>query len=582
MIHTVSADRESFRPVRFEPGLNIVLADRHHDSDRKDTRNGVGKSVLIDIIHYCLGSQSLFPKNASRAFAGWSFRLDLTLGSDRGTVSRSVSNRGIVTVGGALRRLLAEPETRLLSSNERAVPVETWKRILGRKLFDLPDADSSDAGVPSFRSLAPYLARRQAGAYLDAVTSVAGQPASVRNIAISYLLGLNSEFAARCEELQKRKSALRSVDQAREAGLIGHSSRTIGELEARRVQLEQEVGISASALKSFRVHPQYESLQKDADDLTETLHQLANRNFTDSALITRYREAVEEEAPPKPLSLERLYTEAGVALSSTVRRTLEEAREFHRRIVVNRRQFLEGAISDLERAVQDRNEKIRKLTESRASVMAVLESHGALAEYTQLQEQHVSMSEELEAVRRALTERKGEEEQKRKIEEERSLLAQLVRQDYDERRPAREAAIRWFNENSRALYRSPGNLIINVKPNGYEYRAVIERSTSEGIERMQIFCFDLAVLQLQRHLERGMDFLIHDSLLFDPVDARQRARALERAHEVTTEMGAQYICTLNSDMVPEGDFSPDFDYRRFVRLRLSDESPEGRLLGIHY
>lgn len=271
-----------------------------------------------------------------------------------------------------------------------------------------------------------------------------------------------------------------------------------------------------------------------------------------------------------------------MALSSTVRRTLEEAREFHRRIVVNRRQFLEGAISDLERAVQDRNEKIRKLTESRASVMAVLESHGALAEYTQLQEQHVSMSEELEAVRRALTERKGEEEQKRKIEEERSLLAQLVRQDYDERRPAREAAIRWFNENSRALYRSPGNLIINVKPNGYEYRAVIERSTSEGIERMQIFCFDLAVLQLQRHLERGMDFLIHDSLLFDPVDARQRARALERAHEVTTEMGAQYICTMNSDMVPEEDFSPDFDYRRFVRLRLSDESPEGQLLGIHY
>lgn len=39
---------------------------------------------------------------------------------------------------------------------------------------------------------------------------------------------------------------------------------------------------------------------------------------------------------------------------------------------------------------------------------------------------------------------------------------------------------------------------------------------------------------------------------------------------------------MNPDMVPADDFSPDFDYRRFVRLRLSDESPGGRLLGIHY
>lgn len=568
--------------MRFEPGLNIVLADRRQNSTEKDTRNGVGKSVLIDIVHYCLGGRSSFPKTAARAFSGWRFRLDLTLGSDRGTVLRSVGEPESITVGGGLRRLLPEPEPRLPPSGERTVPVETWRRVLGRALFDLRDTDPAGERGPSFGRLVSYLARRQPGAYLDATTSFARQTASDRDIAISHLLGLNSEFVAGWAALQERVSALRSAKEVEEAGLVGYPPRTIGELEAHRVQLEQEVSVSASALESFRVHPQYESLQKEADELTETLHGLANQNFADNALVTRYREAVEEEAPPKALSLERIYAEAGVAFAPSLRRTLDEAREFHRGIVVNRRQFLESAISDLERAVHDRNERIRKLTEARASIMAILESHGALAEYTQLQERHVSMSEELEAVRREIIERKAYEEQKRKIEEERSRLARLVRQDYEERRPAREAAIRWFNENSRALYRSPGNLIIDVKPNGYECRAVIERGASEGIERMQIFCFDLAVLQLQRHLERGMDFLIHDSLLFDPVDARQRARALERAHEVTTEIGAQYICAMNSDMVPEGDFSPGFDYRRFVRLRLSDESPEGRLLGVHY
>ena len=99
---------------------------------------------------------------------------------------------------------------------------------------------------------------------------------------------------------------------------------------------------------------------------------------------------------------------------------------------------------------------------------------------------------------------------------------------------------------------------------------------------LKIFCFDLAMLQLQMQARAGIDFLIHDTLMYDSVDARQRALAFERAHAVTTALGGQYICTINSDMIPTDDFSEGFDFQERVRLTLTDATPAGSLLGMRF
>ena len=52
MIHSVTANHSSFHPVQFTPGLNVILAERTNTSTQKDTRNGLGKSTLIDIIDF--------------------------------------------------------------------------------------------------------------------------------------------------------------------------------------------------------------------------------------------------------------------------------------------------------------------------------------------------------------------------------------------------------------------------------------------------------------------------------------------------------------------------------------------------
>ena len=70
MIHSVTADRPSFKTVELKPGFNVILAERTKESTKKDSRNGLGKSTLIEIIHFCLGG---YPKYR-RILFGFLFR----------------------------------------------------------------------------------------------------------------------------------------------------------------------------------------------------------------------------------------------------------------------------------------------------------------------------------------------------------------------------------------------------------------------------------------------------------------------------------------------------------------------------
>lgn len=68
------------------------------------------------------------------------------------------------------------------------------------------------------------------------------------------------------------------------------------------------------------------------------------------------------------------------------------------------------------------------------------------------------------------------------------------------------------------------------------------------------------LISFARERGLGIDFLIHDSTIFDGVDPWQHAHALELAAAMAAKHGFQSICTLNTDMVPASDFSPGFDF----------------------
>ncbi len=199
-----------------------------------------------------------------------------------------------------------------------------------------------------------------------------------------------------------------------------------------------------------------------------------------------------------------------------------------------------------------------------------------------LQEIYLDNVANLNEINKRIAELKQFEEEKSTLKIEKERLLQRARRDREERNEQAELAINLFSTNSRFLYDVPGTLVINVDDNGFSFRVEIRRDGSEGIDKMKIFCYDLMLAQLWSEHDTSPRILIHDSTIFDGVDERQVALALQLADRESRRLGFQYICTLNSDMVPRSEFPLDFDFDSFVRLKLTDESEEGGLLGISF
>ena len=577
MIHSITANQPSFRRVELTPGLNVILADRTEESSRKDTRNGLGKSTLIEIIHFCLGAKVFRGRGlAIPALEDWAFTMQISLRSERITVTRAVASPNTVVVTGLSDERDVPPADLM---EERSFTQAQWRAFLGRALFSLPAPDAPKYN-PSFRSLISYFVRRGHDAFGDPFTHSRHQQTWDMQLHVALLLGLEWRHAAQWQAIKDRDKDLKSLRKLVKRDAVPHLGGSVGELEAEWVTLAQEIEDSSRALDSFRVHPEYESIRHEANQLTEELHREANDNVVASRRLNLYRQAVESEEPPSADSIENVYKEMGVVFSEQVRRSLAEAREFYGLVVRDRRRFLEKEIYRLENQIAETDRRIRALTEDRARLLEILSTHGALEEMVKLQERHVTKCHELERVKEQIEHRRQMESEERRVARERADLADLAAHDHEERRDIWNTPVRLFNLNSQALYRVPGRLVIDTTDSGLKFNIEISKSGSDGISKMKIFCLDLALLAFSAGHGLQIDFLVHDSEMYDGVDSRQRAAAIQRACEVADTTGTQYICALNSDMVPYDEFRDEFAFDEHVRLRLTDGDPAGTLLGM--
>lgn len=582
MIKSVRANKAGFREVEFSKGLNLVLADRSVDAGDRDTTNALGKSTLIEVIDFCLGSNAPANKGLrSGQLEDWSFTLELELNSGHAvSVTRAVACSSFVIVEGDTTTFPVKPE--INRDGAPVLDVKQWRSVLSQSLFGLATVDSDGGVAPTTRALLSYFVRNSAGAYISPFKYFENQNAGSIQVQNAFLLGLDWEKAAKWQKLKDQKSALRALRQAIKTGAVDGELSSLGELEAERVRLERQLAKEREALSSFQVLPQYRELEAEANRLTSDIHVLLNANIVDKRKLSRYTEVATAEDSPADSTLEQLYKEAGVALPGAVKKTLEEAREFNRTIVANRKYFIRKEMEGLNASIANRAASLEELTNKRATLLRALESHGALEELTALQALHIETKAKLESVVIRITQLRQMTSRTDEVRVREVELKQATETDHEERRAVWSSALALFAQFSEALYKSPGRLVINIGDSGYQFDVEISGSPSEGISKMKIFCYDLVLITLARQRGLGIDFLIHDSTIFDGVDPRQRAHALELAASMAKQHGFQYICTLNSDMLPMSDFSPGFDPEAYVRLRLTDTEPSGSLLGMRY
>lgn len=587
MISVITSDLASFKTLKLRSGLNVVLADKSVGATDRQTRNGAGKTSLVEVIHFVLGANA--DKNSifrSPALEAWTFDLTLDVGAARVAAGRRGKKPSLIHIDGDPSSWPIAPvlddATGLLELEN-----EDWKTLLGHVWFGLPARRENEDRTrfePSFRSLISYFARRQAaGGFLEPTRNAEKQQNWDQQVSISYLLGLDWTISQDLQELRGQEKMTGELRKAAKGGELGKLFEKAADLRTKLAVAEARALRLKEQIKSFRVIPQYEALEREASELTHALGGLSDENVVDRQLVEELRAALEVEEAPGTTDLAALYKEAGIILPNVVTKRYADVEAFHHAILANRKSHLSAEVQSAEGRITNRDIARNKFDQRRAEIMGVLNAGGALESYNRLVQESGRVEAELQTLRLRLDAAERLETTKADLNVQRARIAQSLKNDIHERAEIIREAILTFEGLSEALYDKEGSLTVADSSNGPIFEVKIESQRSKGINNMQIFCFDMMLAILGKKSGRSPGFLVHDSHLFDGVDERQTARALQLGAQCAREHGFQYVVTMNSDALPKEGFDPTFRIDdHILPTRLTDASESGGLFGLRF
>lgn len=578
MLNFLKSDLPSFKTVKFHQGLNLIIADKSIVSGDRKTRNGAGKTSLVELINSLLGGDlnkdSLMRVDALKEY---SFYLNLDVSDNRLQISRTGSVPSKVQVHIDEKGVLPviEDDGKLYISNEQ------WTEFLGKNIFGLSFANTPQKYSASFRMLFSYFARGSKG--FDSPEKTFPQQARWQfQVAISYLLKLNWKLVREFESIRQKDKLVKALIKASNEGalkeVIGSTSELTTEIHLNNSRLLK----LKESLSTFKVLPEYREKEQRVNVITSELSSLSADDITDNEWLTNLEETFEKEEEPDTSRVLRLFDEASSILNEVVSKKFDEFEAFHNSIIQNRKSHLADEIEILKERIDKRNAKKVALDNERSEILSLLHSHGALDQFYKLQNEATKLEAKLEVLNQKLIATKDLDVQKADLKIDKSKLQKKVITDHTERDKAIEQAIIVFGDISNELYDEPGKFKIQPTDDGPKFEFDIPGKKSTGKSKMQIFCFDLMMMKLWANEPVRPKLLVHDSKLFDGVDERQVARALNLGAAWAKKYGFQYIVTLNSDDLPDMSEFQDFTLSdHVVDLHLTD-TETGGLFGFRF
>lgn len=572
-LRSLTANKDHFHTVTFRDGLNVVLAERTEASRETDSRNGVGKTTLFQIIDFCLGGQVRGADGLGKlSGSDWEFSLTLDFGQDRKlTVTRALDETGDVRLSGSVTEL------GLGDASPGRIRARAWTDWLGQQCFDLSSGDLRGDYDPTFRRLFGHFLRFRADAYVSPFETFGKQPPHQTQVDNAYLMGLNWALAVEWQRWKDRNKTLGALAKSD----MDELAERLGELESRRVRVESQRRRVSKQVGDFEVLPEYREIETRANRATAQMQAFANETTISARLLDLYRQQLTSEETGEAAAVLQVFQEAGVVFGDALERSLEEIVEFHAQVATNRRDYLQAEVTRIEAAQQDRAGELQRLENARREDLSLLETRGALEDFAQLQQRLGSAAATSETLSQQIEElreiRKGKAAQKLAQVE----LQQRTALDVDERLPSVASILENFSETFESLYEEPADLVVDVGEAGYQFRVSLPMQGSHGVSKVGVFAYDVAVTNEWARKGRGVGFLAHDSIIFDGVDERQIASGIRRAMEFADRLDYQYVVTINSDDLPAEQLEAyKVDVGEVTVMTLTDSAPSGGLLGI--
>lgn len=536
----LSSNDKRFKPLVFHSGLNIIVGQKILKDDKKKTSNGIGKSLSLICIDFMLGKG-----NQSKEVK----KLKEIMKQENITLSLIFEHRGDTY------HIQRTHESSYINE-VRCENEKDYKDFLNSLLVDIDY---------SFREIFTRFFRTDKTSYTDAIKQVFSEEAYKNNLINAYLLGLDLDYLKTKKKLKVKSDRLKVLIKE-----LKEIQKNID--KEKEIEYEEKLKRIEKDLDSFEIAEDFNQLKEEADILTSEIQKIRNQTAFFNREIRNKQNIINinKQTEIDISKIEYMYKEAEFFLSKDVLAHINSVKDFHETLFKNRRNKAIKDIESLNKKIEETKSKEKDLDIRRSEIFKYLENKGALEEYHSLNKEKdsvVSYLNEIQRNQKALTAFKKEQADiKIEIDQFKRDLIELE----DNIKERIEFLKKSFREISEEHYDDkPGYLDIEVNNNFiterlYNIVPVITGDSSDGINEMKIFIYDMLIYKLNPTL---IGLIGHDNRLFDMVDERQIAKAF---NYVSNNL-SQYVCSISDTKIDEVKKHINLDWDEVVIRNLNEK-----------
>lgn len=544
----LGSNLKTFRSIEFQTGLNIIIGAKNQTINNEETSNGVGKSLALSCIDFLLGKEKNI-KEMKKLLEEKNIKLNLLFSKNN-------------------EQYFVERNRKNIFLNDKEISLKEYKKFL----YDitLKDNVSLNNSIITFRNIFSRFFRITKSSYNSPIEQIKNEKSYSNNYINAFLLDLNLKFLEKKMELKNKQDKLNDIIKQ-----LNNLDKGIN--KEKELDLQDKFDNISTNLSNFKIAENYYELEKELDDLTYSIEKLRNEKLFKEQQL-RNKQKIIETNRQFNIDIDKInyiYQEAKFFFELSAIEQIEAVKNFHNTLFDNRRKKAYSDEKILQYEINEITIRYDALDKERTKLYKDLQHKGALHEYQFLIKEKENIAEKLEEIQRikklAIELKQNQAGLKLEIEKFKaniiSLKRELEHHIYKLERLFRDISSQFYNHHKGCLDIKINNSFKTDKL--YDIEVKIDADKSDGINNIKIFIYDMLLYQLNPNL---IGFVGHDNILFDSIDERQIATALN----YTNKNLKQYICSIHDTKFNETNkfFKSNFklDLEQFVRLKLDENN----------
>lgn len=550
----------NFKTMEFRDKGFSFIAGSEKNISNKSTYNGVGKTLSIVLIDFCLGANALEDLKKLAC----NFYLDVRISNRKFTFSRSTINNKKIYI------------------DDDEYTVDKFKKKL-EEMLAIERQDNI-----SIRTILSYFIRYKKSSFIDPIitnkyTSV-NKPDYSSLVNVFYLLNLDTKLLKEKQKNHKKldsaKNAKRSLEDKEIKSLLNSNNTNIDiEMNILSKKLEEKLKLR----ELYKVSDTYADLKSELYNKRNALNETTNCIEIIKSNLKKIALSLEEKHDITVEEIKKFYGDVYNIFPSDIIRELKEVEEFHNNLIKNRINRLSNSRIELMTKLKNK-EQDKKLIEKRIDELySILGSNGELIEYD-------SINNEIDAINNQISKYKMYKDNISLIENRILKCTQdmnsnnlLANQYLIDNKDKIDELNKTFANLVVDLYGDETSGSISIKNNTlnnsiqFEMQTKIKNDSSTGIGNSKILCFSTMLLFLNKV---NIEFMIMDNKVLEGIASNQLANYFKTIHNTDD---FQYIFTINQNELNELKVKLGDEYEEIIEnniiLDLNDDGDSGKLLG---